>query len=64
MPWLLLTAVGAVGAFIGSQIDDAIDKPALDTHSQSVDPLKVATYAIAGVAIVWAVKKFNLAKGW
>lgn len=63
MPWLLLTAVGGIGAFIGSVANTNAGTPSVvnttpqDTLASSGNIAKIAFYGAAGLAIYLVAKK-------
>lgn len=66
MVWPLV-AIGAIGigAFVGAQVDDAIESPAtLNPLSNSIDisPTKIAYYAVLGGVSYFALSKSGILK--
>lgn len=55
VPWL---AAALGGAYVGSQIDDAIDHPVYPTpSSQELNPTKIFIYAAGAMILFWGYKK-------
>jgi len=62
MPWLAYLAVGGISAFIGSQIDDAIETPPADTHAQIPSIPKMMFYGAGGIGLLLLARKAKLVK--
>ena len=50
-------AAGAIGAYVGSQIDDILDPTPQESGLLSINYYKMALFAVAGIAIVYGAKR-------
>lgn len=67
IPILGLTAAGAIGAFVGSQIDDTVetqggDTNPLDEFSQRPSLTKIAYYSAIGMGLFWLANRTGTLK--
>lgn len=62
MPWLAYLAVAGISAFVGSQIDDAIDTPPADTHAQLPSIPKMMMYGAGGLGLFILARRAKLVK--
>ena len=60
-----MAGTAALGAFVGSQVDDAIETPAqspMDDIGLNLSPTRIAYYAILGGATFWVLTKSGVLK--
>lgn len=60
--WMGAGLAGALGAFLGSQIDDSIDQPPQTASINYPAPFKVGLYAAGALALYWLANKSGALK--